>query len=337
MARPKTNLELVKETDSFPNETTDPAAYEEATQHLYTWVVSDRGNVVPVGFMLPAVVEQITALPEELRGEVGVQPHTRTITAFAGPAEEDRSKKIAKVTDYWREQRTFTALSKWRNELFPVYSSESDLAYNIERAACGLFGINTFGVHLTAFVRCKDSSYGLKIWVPTRAATKSSFPGMLDNTVAGGLTAGEDPLECVIREADEEASLPEALVRSNAVPCGTVTYITITDERSGGESGLICPECEWIYDLELPADVIPKPKDGEVESFNLCTVEEIKEELGRGRFKPNCASVMLDFFIRHGIITKETEEDFDEINRHLHRPLPFPGPQGAGTWTRWTN
>jgi 8-oxo-dGTP pyrophosphatase MutT (NUDIX family) len=153
---------------------------------------------------------------------------------------------------------------------------------------------------------------------------------MLDNTVAGGLMTGEDPLECVIREADEEASLPEDLVRSSIVPSGTVSYIYVTDERAGGESGLIYPEYQWIYDLELPAGVTPEPKDGEVESFSLLTVDEIKVQLARGRFKPNCALVMLDFFIRHGIITKDAEQDFDAIQQLLHRQLPFPGPSCCG-------
>lgn len=208
-----------------------------------------------------------------------------------------------------------------------MYSSAGHVVHNIERSACGLFGINRYGVHLTAFVRSESSSHGLKIWVPTRSATKETFPGMLDNTVAGGLMTGEDPLECVIREADEEASLPEALVRTSAVPAGTVTYIYVTDERAGGEEGLIYPECQWVFDLELPTHVIPTPKDDEVESFGLYTVEEIWVQLGRGRFKPNCALVMLDFFIRHGIMTKESEADFDEIYRRIHRKLPFPGPQ----------
>jgi len=36
--------------------------------------------------------------------------------------------------------------------------------------------------------------------------------------------------------------------------------------------------------------------------------------------------VMLDFFIRHGILTAENESDFEEIKRRLHRELEFPGP-----------
>lgn len=286
-----------------------------------------KGDVVHVGYFLPSVVEQLTAIPEHIRGDVDIEPSTRTVTLCAGSTVEARSGQITDIINYWREHRIFSILSTWRNELWPVYSSTGHVVHNIERSACGLFGINRYGVHLTAFVRSESSSHGLKIWVPTRSATKETFPGMLDNTVAGGLITGEDPLECITREADEEASLPETLVRTSAVPAGTVTYIYVTDERAGGEKGLIYPECQWVFDLELPTHVIPRPKDDEVESFSLYTVEEIWEQLGRGRFKPNCALVMLDFFIRHGIMTKESEADFNEIHRRIHRKLPFPGPQ----------
>ncbi|KAJ0168749.1 putative tRNA-splicing endonuclease subunit tsp-4 [Colletotrichum tanaceti] len=129
---------------------------------------------------------------------------------------------------------------------------------------------------MTGFVRCPDASHGIKIWVPRRSPTKSTFPGMLDNTVAGGLMTGEDPFECVIREADEEASLPEHVVRHQAKHVGGVTYIYIT-ESEAGEEGLIYPEVQWIYDLELPDDVVPQPKDGEVAEFSLCTVEEVQD------------------------------------------------------------
>jgi hypothetical protein len=153
---------------------------------------------------------------------------------------------------------------------------------------------------------------------------------MLDNTVAGGLMTGEDPFECVIREADEEASLPDHVVRGLAKHVGKVSYVYITDARAG-EAGLIYPECQWVYDLELPCDIIPKPKDGEVESFRLCSVDEIQEDLALGRFKPNCSLVLIDFFIRHGIMTRENEPDFDEIWRRLRRDLPFPNPYKTAT------
>lgn len=138
---------------------------------------------------------------------------------------------------------------------------------------------------------------------------------------------GEDPLECVIRETDEEADLPASLVRERLKPTGTVTYIYLTDERAGGGPlGQVYPEMQWTYELELPRDALPQPKDGEVAEFGLLTVDEVQAELARGNFKPNCALVILAFFIRHGILTRANEPDYDEIVRRMHRPLPFPGP-----------
>ena len=49
----------------------------------------------------------------------------------------------------------------------------------------------------TAFVK-RDNEY--LFWVPRRAATKQTWPGCLDNSVAGGITAGDNPWETIVRE-----------------------------------------------------------------------------------------------------------------------------------------
>jgi len=147
---------------------------------------------------------------------------------------------------------------------------------------------------------------------------------MLDNAVAGGIASGESPFESLVRECEEEASLPEALVRERVKACGTVTYFYIRGEKAGGETRLLQPECQYVYDLELPQDVIPKPGDDEVEEFYLWSVEEVKEAMARGEFKYNTAAITLDFFIRHGMLTAENEKDYIEIVSRLHRRLEFP-------------
>jgi 8-oxo-dGTP pyrophosphatase MutT (NUDIX family) len=149
---------------------------------------------------------------------------------------------------------------------------------------------------------------------------------MLDNPVGGGIATGEEPFESLVREAEEEASLPETVVRQRTSYHGTVTYTYIRESRAGGESGMVQPECEHVYDSELPADVVPKPNDSEVEDFYLWTVEEVQEHMAKGEFKPNCALIVMDFFMRHGILTKENEANYDEIKRRLYRDLEFPGP-----------
>lgn len=87
---------------------------------------------------------------------------------------------------------------------------------------------------------------------------------------------------------------------------------------------MLQPECQYVYDLELDADTVPRPSDDEVESFALMTVDEVQGAMRSGGFKPNCALVLLDFFIRHGIITAENDQDYIEIVARLHRRLEFP-------------
>ncbi|KAI5923633.1 NUDIX domain-containing protein [Camillea tinctor] len=325
MTKQLSNLDIMKETDAFPYEDTEPEAFRALSGMLYTLVWKDGK---PLGYMLAATVKELVAVPEEIRGPVVVDEVARTVHAFEGPATEaERSQLVAAVMQYWREHGTFEVLRGWRDEPWPVYGGVDDeVIYSAERSGTGMLGVMRYGVHMMGFVRDETASHGMKIWIPRRAANKSTYPNMLDNTVAGGLMAGEDPLECVIREADEEADLPEALVRARAVNTGVVTYIYVTDERAGGEAGQIYPEMQWVYEIELPAGVTPTPKDGEVGEFYLWTVEQVREALAQGRFKPNCALVVLDFLVRHGILTPENEPDFDEIVRRMHRKLPFPGP-----------
>ncbi len=241
----------------------------------------------------------------------------------------ERDRVLASFLDDLREKRVFGVLEGWRGELYPVYCynrerGEREVIMSMERAATPLFGVVTYGVHMTAYTYPTDGETEMKIWVPRRAMTKQTYPGMMDNTVAGGLTTGENVFDCLIREASEEASLPENLVRQKARPCGTVTYFHIRDERAGGETGLCQPECQYVYDLELPVDVIPVPDDNEAVDFRLLSVQEVKTALKQGQFKPNCALILLDFFVRHAVLTPENEPNYIEVVSRLHRRLEFP-------------
>lgn len=227
---------------------------------------------------------------------------------------------IAETLQLAREKRVFEVLDGWRNELYPIERS-SKIPISMERAASTLFGIVAYGVHMTAYVKLDNV---IKIWVPRRAKNKQTFGGMLDNTVAGGISSGENPFESLVREAAEEASFPEYLIRSNAKSCGLVSYFYIRDQRAGGETGLLQPEVQYVYDLEIDPSVVPKPRDGEVEEFYLWTVEKVQQALAEGQFKPNCAVVLLDFFVRHGILTTDNEKHLTEIVSRIHRKLPFP-------------
>ena len=304
-------------THSFPYYEIDPEEYTRLRSTC--WELHLEGGSGPYGYIKQSVVERMPwdgttwQIDNEKRC---IMPAPKRLT-------HTQEKVIRDTLEEAKRRDIFQILRGWRNELYPVhgpYSSRKPMV-SMERAGSALFGINTYGVHMTAYV---STSQGMKIWVPRRARNKQTYGGMLDNTVAGGLSTGEKPFACLVREAAEEASFSEQLVRSNAKPCGTVSYFHIRDAKAGGEAGLLQPECQYVFDMEIGAEVVPKPGDNEVEDFCLWTVHEVERALAEGQFKPNCAMVLLDFFVRRGILTAENEEDYTEIVSRLHRKLPFP-------------
>jgi len=70
----------------------------------------------------------------------------------------------------------------WRDELYPIYGANGEILFVMERCATPLFGVVTFGVHMTAYVP-PNQFQPMRIWTPKRSLKKPTYPGMLDNTV----------------------------------------------------------------------------------------------------------------------------------------------------------
>ncbi|KAJ1827180.1 hypothetical protein LPJ56_001801, partial [Coemansia sp. RSA 2599] len=235
--------------------------------------------------------------------------------------KESRSQAVARLLDSMRAKQSWASLSKWRGELYPIYGDDFEVVAMVERAASYNFGIRTFGVHVNGIVR--DGAGGWpRMWVAKRAATKQTWPGYLDQIVAGGIGNGMGAAESVVKECSEEGGIPEHLALG-ARAAGTIQYFT----RS--ELGLQ-PETQYVYDLELPQGFVPQPTDGEVQEFYLWTLDQVVDAVRQGLFKPNCAVCIVDFLIRHGHLTPENEPDYLAIVDNIHCPLPFPGPGMAG-------
>ena len=252
--------------------------------------------------------------------EIDLERKTVTLTTTNNTAShETANRALAELLAQARRESTFEVLKGWRDELYPILRGEQGLC--MERSGSALFGIVTLGVHLTAYTRIDGE---LKIWVPRRARSKQTYGGMLDNTVAGGISEGESVYAALLRECEEEASLPNELVRQRVVACGTVSYFHVRDARAGGETGLLQPEVQYVYDLELPEDVVPRPCDTEVEEFYCWEWKRVLRAMQEGEFKPNCALVLVDFFVRHGLLTLEDAIHYTELVPRMHRKLPFP-------------
>ncbi|KAI1123126.1 NUDIX hydrolase domain-like protein [Nemania abortiva] len=329
--RIKTYLELVKECDTLPYP--DEEEYTQLTSQYYhfrlkkVWKEADgdvSSSYVTVGYILPSVVANMP-WTDKFRIDHG----TRTISipwpaATAGDHSSYETHAIAEQLQLARERDSIPILRKWRGEPYKILGLPDRREVRIARAGSAVFGVHTIGVHVLGFCRDSDTN-AMKLWIPRRSPTKQTFPGMLDNTIGGGLTADEDILGCLAREAQEEASLPEAWVREHARPVSTISYFSIRDERAGGpdEVGLLQPATQVLYDLEMPADMVPQPLDGEVAEFLLWSPEETLKALREGQFKLNSAVAWIDFFIRHGYINPQNEPDYLELVARIHRRIWF--------------
>lgn len=238
---------------------------------------------------------------------------------------EKRNTLFAEVGNQWRKLPEFNVeLDKgWRNELYTIYNPSTVPYMQIERAFSVLLGVITYGVHLNGYVLEKNTTdKKLKLWVPRRSYQKPTYPGMLDNTVAGGLGYPYGIWETVVKECYEEAGLQEDFVKKNTRSAGVVLYMY----QPNGPEGNVQPEVEYIFDIEFPneEEVIPKPIDGEAQDFKLMPVDEVLERIKNNEFKPNCSLVIIDFLIRFGYITPESEPNYLQIVAKSHRRMPFP-------------
>jgi 8-oxo-dGTP pyrophosphatase MutT (NUDIX family) len=146
----------------------------------------------------------------------------------------------------------------WRNERYRIEG-----LFEIERAAARPFGLTTRAVHVNGIS-------GATMWLARRAPGKAIDPGLLDNLVGGGMTAGLSSLEVLVKEAWEEAGIPAELAKE-AKRGGTASILREVPE--GVQSELI-----EVYDLELPEGFAPENQDGEVSEHLRVPFAEVEKQ-----------------------------------------------------------
>ena len=230
-----------------------------------------------------------------------------SLTKEAGTTRQERTENFQSIMLQLKDEGI---VSGWRDEFYPVSSGFYDEpSLLIERAAAPLFGTQQYGVHINGYVQ-DDSTGQIKMWMARRSQMKPKYPGMLDHIVAGGQPFGLSPMENVIKECGEEASIPEELAKS-AMPAGAISY-----EYSGKNGMTIERSCLFCYDLELPKNFSPKVVDGEVDEFFLWGLDQVVASMCpdyHDPIKPNCYLVIIDFLLRRGYITPESPGYLDVL------------------------
>jgi 8-oxo-dGTP pyrophosphatase MutT (NUDIX family) len=229
----------------------------------------------PVGWVRPKLAEALAGFPE-------IEATLTSITLTAPAALQAIARDLS--------ARGFC---RWRDEAFDVRTAaDAPVLAVLDRGALPAFGVVAEGVHVNGLVRRAD---GLHVWIARRSMTKLLDPGKLDHIVAGGVPAGLSPAQTLVKEAAEEAAVPEALA-AGAGPVGLVCYAM---ERPEG----LRRDRLYCYDLALPEDFTPRAMDGEVEAFELWPVGRVLATVrDTDAFKFNVNVVLIDLFLREGLI-----------------------------------
>ncbi len=178
---------------------------------------------------------------------------------------EEKTKIMEETLIDMRDKKLFPKLNGWRNEHYYVRTKFSEKPlFSIERSSASIFGVRSYGCHINGYVK-RGGEY--LMWIARRSKNKQTFPGLLDNFVAGGLTAGLSLVECAKKELEEEAGLGEALTHS----LKQVDAISYAYDKKGGVSR----EGEFVFDIKLTEDFVPKNTDGEVECFYLMNIDQV--------------------------------------------------------------
>lgn len=232
-----------------------------------------------------------------LVSEAQVSLHPRLDTPPA------RSEAMDEACRALRDRHGIPAL---RGERYRVARHFADAPLmSVDRGVVSLFGVRSYGIHVNGII-----PQGL--WIAKRAKDKTVAPGKLDNLIAGGQPAHLGLMDNLVKEAAEEADIPEALARA-ARPVGVVSYCH--EDKWG-----LKPDVMLCYDLDVPADFEPRNTDGEIESFRRMGIDEVMALVrDTQEFKFNVNLVLLDFFIRHGHLCPDGERDYLEIVRGLRR------------------
>lgn len=204
--------------------------------------------------------------------------------------------------------------AKPRQELYAIREHWSaPEAFRLDRALVPAFGARAYGVHLNGYVRRGDD---YSLWIGTRAPNLKVEPGKRDNMVAGGQPANLSLMDNLVKECGEEAHIAEALAR-RATPAGVLSYAFDAPEGLRMDT-LLC------YDLEVPGDIVPQPSE-EITRFDLIPVHDVLALVRDTQdFKFNVGLVIMDFAMRHGLLTPDTEADFELIAAGLReRPQPI--------------
>ncbi|MBK7132226.1 MAG: NUDIX domain-containing protein [Bacteroidales bacterium] len=151
-------------------------------------------------------------------------------------------------------------------EMFPIVDENGNTIGEAPRTVChdGKSMLLHPVVHLHVF-----NTKG-ELFLQKRSMTKDIQPGKWDTSVGGHVSPGESIEEALKREAFEELNLTEF------VPLFITRYVWESQR-----------ERELVNSFKTITDEVPRVEKDEIEEGRYWSLQEIRENIGKGIFTPN--------------------------------------------------
>ncbi|KRB27547.1 DUF4743 domain-containing protein [Acidovorax sp. Root70] len=173
----------------------------------------------------------------------------------------------------------------WRDEQLAVTNPAGEVIGTVERGAVRVLGVATRAVHLVGVA--PDG----RMWVQKRSMTKPNNPGLWDTLMGGMVSAADSLPQALARETWEEAGLRvDAL--ADVAHGGRVLFSR--PSREGGGAGFMVERIDW-FRAQVPHGVEPDNQDGEVERFDLLSLDVVRERVAHGLFTLEAGLVIAGF------------------------------------------
>lgn len=271
------------------------------------FMVLHGGQPHPAGSVARAHLPALRRWPQALRIDA------ERITLTLPPAA-----RTDFFTDTNRLLRDEGLIRAWRDETYPLHSlADGTLLATIERAASRFWGSLTYGAHCNGYV-ADAAGRPVALWIARRAYSKPTDPGLLDNLVGGGVAHGQTPAEALVREGWEEAGLQPGQMHGR-LQAGHIVELA-RDIPEGFQR-----EHLSVYDLPLPAGVVPSNQDGEVHSIECLPLDEALALAATEAMTVDAGLVTLDFALRHGVLPADQHAALDAAMAPLRRGLAVLG------------
>jgi hypothetical protein len=274
-------------------------------------VLDDQGQTVTIGWTKDDVAHALSEL-----GDVWTYDEGGMLLNAAFDTYEKRTEAVDANLLEASEQGVLPPKPDYSaiggDDWFVIGTARYKPLFEVRRFYISYLGARRYASRINGF-------HDGQMWIIKRGQGVDEYPGRLDTLVGAGQIASRTILENTLAEAHEEAGLSKD-------QCKDLHSVSMVHIFRHNKHGFLYDENIYIYDLDTKGTITPHVvQEWETETIELWPYDKVLHTIkNTEEFRPEAALCLVDFFIRHGVITPDNEPHFDELCFGLRSLIALP-------------